>query len=228
LQVTNTCNHSILTASDVSGSLLWSDGSTASSPRIVTNTGNYRVSQAINNCMSQFSNVVNATRSLSRPNNILGQDTILCPGESLILDPGSYSKYLWQDNSTAETFTVNNGGTYSITVTDNDNCTFSDTLNVTTQVNCTNVYFPSAFSPNGDGINETFGALGNLRDISSYSLRVFDKYGEIIFTTTDPYKKWSGTYKGVMCNTADYVWEAKYIYKGSQKIIQKGSIVLLR
>ena len=64
------------------------------------------------------------------PTVSLGNDTAICSGVSLPLSPGSFSSYLWSDNSTNPTLTVNQTGSYSVTVTDANTCTNSDTIQV--------------------------------------------------------------------------------------------------
>ncbi|HEV8507705.1 MAG TPA: SBBP repeat-containing protein [Chitinophagaceae bacterium] len=67
----------------------------------------------------------------SKPNPDLGPDRGLCAGQSLILNPGAFTSYEWQDNSTATTFNVQAIGTYWVKVTDNNNCSSVDTATVT-------------------------------------------------------------------------------------------------
>ncbi|MEO6229177.1 MAG: T9SS type B sorting domain-containing protein [Ferruginibacter sp.] len=92
---------------------------------------------------------------------------------------------------------------------------------------CGDVFFPKAFSPNGDGINDKFGPLGNVALLNNYTLSVFNRLGELVFKTSDPAKKWDGMYKGKMLANSNYVWQATYSYQGFKKI-QKGNLSLLR
>ena len=56
------------------------------------------------------------------------------------------------------------------------------------------VYLPTAFTPNGDGLNDEFGAVGE--GIDEYKLVVFNRWGEVIFTSNNLSSKWDGKYKG--------------------------------
>ncbi len=228
LTVSNSCSEATITATGYAGTLNWSDGGTGN-PRIITTPGGpFTATQTIGTCTSRLSNGVMADFTGGGAANLLGNNTYLCPGETLLLDPGEYAAYVWQDNSVSRTYTVTRAGTYSVTVTDNQGCAFNDEIIVKGLVNCNEVYFPTAFSPNKDGKNDGFGVLGNLPGISAYSLSVYDRYGNVIFNTTDPYKKWDGTINGVQSNLNNYVWMAAYIYKGTEKRLQKGNIVLIR
>jgi gliding motility-associated-like protein len=88
-----------------------------------------------------------------------------------------------------------------------DTGTFCASLVVTNQHGCTDtvtnclvidpvfaLYIPSAFTPNGDGKNEVFKAVGN--DITSFEMYIFDRWGMQLFHSTDINDGWDGTYKG--------------------------------
>jgi len=89
------------------------------------------------------------------------------------------------------------------------------------------VFFPNAFTPNGDATNPNFGALGNVAAISNYLLHTYNRYGELIFYTRDPYKKWDGLYKGKQLS-GNYVWVASFMYKGNIKREERGSVMIIR
>ena len=58
------------------------------------------------------------------------------------------------------------------------------------------VYFPKAFSPDGDGVNDTFGPISDELDKVQGTFNVYNRRGQIIFTTSDPEKVWDGTVDG--------------------------------
>ena len=72
-----------------------------------------------------------------------------------------------------------------------------------------------------------FGAMGNLAAISNYLLLVYNRYGELIFYTRNPFKRWDGFYKGKQ-NTGSYVWVASFTYKGTIKRAEQGSVTIIR
>jgi gliding motility-associated-like protein len=158
----------------------------------------------------------------------LGKDTTICAGQSLLLNPGNFVSYQWQDNSTASTYTVTSTGIYSVSVTDVLGCTGTGSIQVI--VECSEIFFPSGFTPDGDGNNETFGplplsALSSLRD---YKLTVYGRWGEVIFTSTDPFLKWDGTYKGKILPTQTFTWIATYTQRNLLPQFQKGTISIFR
>jgi gliding motility-associated-like protein len=83
-----------------------------------------------NGCISDTMETVTA---LPTPTVFLGNDTTLCAGISLTLQAGQalLVQYLWQDNSTADQYTVSSSGMYWVKLTNQFNCSASDTINVT-------------------------------------------------------------------------------------------------
>ncbi|MBA3682795.1 MAG: gliding motility-associated C-terminal domain-containing protein [Bacteroidetes bacterium] len=66
-------------------------------------------------------------------------------------------------------------------------------------------YIPNTFTPNGDGLNEIFQPKGH--GIKNYTLEIFDRWGEKIFTSNDFYIGWDGTFKGKKCQIDTYTWK---------------------
>lgn len=180
-----------------------------------------------NGCNINANNLL--VNNVDIPANVfLGKDTSICRGENLVLSPGNFISYLWQDNTTASTFVVAATGNYSVSVTDVFGCTGSDNIKVT--VDCSEIYFPSGFTPNGDGNNDGFGPLPyeSLPSLRNYKLMVYGRWGELIFTTTDPFKKWDGTFKGKPLPTQVFTWTAVYTQNNLLSEFQKGTISILR
>ncbi len=99
----------ILTASTPGATYLWQDGHTGQD-YVVTQAGLYRVEVSINGCSASDSVYISYD---AVPQVNLGPDTLICPGETLLLNAGlSADAFLWQDSSTLQTFTVSQAGTY--------------------------------------------------------------------------------------------------------------------
>ncbi len=117
----------VLDAGNAGATFQWQDNSTAQT-YTVSNAGTYAVTVTQNSC-STSDNITIVNIPLPVVN--LGNDTALCIGQSLILNAGnSGASYLWNDNSTAQTFTVTTAGSYAVTVTQT-NCTATDNINIT-------------------------------------------------------------------------------------------------
>jgi gliding motility-associated-like protein len=208
-------------------SYLWNDGE-ITPIREITTPGKYVVSVMDRFCSAITMDSVNVT--VAGITGIeLGNDTTLCIGETLTLkvDAGTGNSIRWQDGSTTASYTVTTAGYYTVTVY-NECGSVSDRIAVTYQVCETKPQFPNAFTPNGDGKNDTFkpDIKGLIYD---YDLRIFNRWGEIIFLSKDAKTGWDGRYKGKLVENGTYVWILSYKKKtGGSSFIQKGSITVLR
>lgn len=88
---------------------------------------------------------------------------------------------------------------------------------------------PTAFSPNGDGINDNFKILGvPPENITLFNLQIFDRWGQIVFETNNIEDAWDGTYKGRKCPGEVYNWIMFYETAKKTRISNKGQIMLIR
>jgi gliding motility-associated-like protein len=90
------------------------------------------------------------------------------------------------------------------------------------------VYTPSAFSPNNNSVNELFKpSLFNVKE-RNYSFRVYNRWGELIFETTDINGEWDGTFNGVDCAQENYLWTISGEFLNNETFSQRGTLTLLR
>jgi len=90
-----------------------------------------------------------------------------------------------------------------------------------------NIYVPRAFSPNNDGTNDLLKPI--LVGIQTFHyFTVYNRWGNIVFTTTDPNQGWDGTFKGVPQPVETYLWIAEGIDVNGKKIVAKGMTSLVR
>lgn len=94
----------------------------------------------------------------------------------------------------------------------------------------TDVYLPTAFSPNGDGLNETFKVLTDNPNFQMHSLSVYNRWGQRIYYGTNDKGGWDGTYKGVKVEVGVYFWSLKYRILGVDKdfFYMKGDVTVVR
>ena len=224
----NLNNGSILVvASGGTGSFIyqWSNNeSTASISNL--NAGNYSLLVTdVNGCNANSGNII--IGNLIVPANVfLGGDTTICPGQTILLQPGNFAQYLWQDNSTASTFLVSQSGDYTVNVTNSAGCKGSDLISVI--VDCKGVYFPTSFTPNGDGLNEEFGPVGDLGSLRNFTMSVYNRWGQLVFFTLNPFIKWNGKFKGKEFALESFVWKASYKINGVTIPNQKGMVTIIR
>ena len=85
---------------------------------------------------------------------------------------------------------------------------------------------PNAFSPNNDGHDDCFG-LKYWGQISSLELTIYNRWGQLLFMTTDPQGCWDGTYKGVPQPAGGYVYQIKAA-TACEVAYRKGIVILVR
>jgi len=187
-------------------SYLWQDQSTTSS-FLVAQQGNYTVTIS-NQCGSSTDAVYISFGEV--PTVLLPEDTIICVGETIILDPGTAGNYLWQDGSTGSSLSVGEEGAYHLSVS-NDCGTGSDSIDIGSRYCDCSLIVPNAFSPNGDGFNDYFLSF-ILCELVEYEMRVYNRWGELIYTGNDPNEGWDGSNKGGEIIEDVYVWFIGYTY----------------
>lgn len=138
--------------------------------------------------------------------------------------------YSWSSIPVQNTPVATNlsAGTYSVIVTGQDICTATDTGVVTLDSSCRELMFPSAFTPNNDGLNDRFGPMGSVAAAKSYSLRIYDRWGQIVFTSKNPTEQWDGRPYGKAGNTSLFTWFCEYVLPGQSKSTKKGTVLLIR
>ena len=92
------------------------------------------------------------------------------------------------------------------------------------------VNFPTAFTPNGDGMNDNYNINipENFQYIDKFEMKIFNRWGELIFTTSDREKGWDGKYKGVSQPEGTYIFTATLTDLAGNKFKRDGSFALLR
>jgi gliding motility-associated-like protein len=70
------------------------------------------------------------------------------------------------------------------------------------------LYVPNTFTPNGDGINDFFTIKG--RDIKTFKLYIFNRWGQLIFESDNMDNQWNGTYQSEPVQIDTYVWKVEY------------------
>lgn len=89
------------------------------------------------------------------------------------------------------------------------------------------VNIPTGFSPNGDGLNETLKPIVG-SDVKSFTLSVYDRWGNRILLSSDPKLSWDGTVNGQPLNTGPYAFMLEIIYLDGTTEMKSGNITLIR
>jgi gliding motility-associated-like protein len=123
----------------------------------------------------------------------LPKDTIICTQSRIDIDIDDIDfTYQWQDGSSSGKYLITVPGEYWVTIS-SPSCSYTDTLLVE-EVECEDckVFVPTAFTPNGDNLNETFELQANC-ELVSYRLQIFDRWGQKHFESTDIEVSWDGS-----------------------------------
>jgi len=120
--------------------------------------------------------------------------------------------------------------TYYITVTDSNGCYAKDSILITVNIICGNIFVPEAFSPNADNVNDVlhvYGVSDNCIDPNTYTFQIFDRWGNKVFESSDPDQGWNGKYKGKELDEAVFVYELSYSANNINHSL-KGNISLIK
>jgi gliding motility-associated-like protein len=119
-------------------------------------------------------------------------------------------------------------GAHVFTVLNNAGCVLDTvTVNLTKVGTCDPVVFPNTFSPNNDGVNDVFRPTPN-SGTKTYDLKIYNRLGTVIFTSTDFHIGWNGMYRGKELPTGTYYWIANYITDDGKIAKQSGWVALIR
>jgi gliding motility-associated-like protein len=214
----------LINAANPNSTYQWQDGSTQPT-FIVDSAGTYSVIVDENGCVATAQATVSY---ISKPVIQMVQDTALCITQQLLLD-ASYpnSTYSWQDGSTQAGYTVTKAGLYTVQVT--NICGSSTDSTTVSFENCTCKFFvPNAFTPNHDGNNDLFMPKYQCL-FSNYQLKIYNRWGQLVFVSQNVSEGWDGNYKGQQQPTGTYVWVLSYLDDLTGKSMQKnGTVVLIR
>lgn len=165
------------------------------------------------------------------PTATISSSVTITQGASTTITAGGGGTYSWTtgENTSAITVSPVQTTTYCVIVSDSNLCSDSACTTVFVDVTCGEFFIPTAFSPNNDGVNDFFRVKSNC--ITEFYLAVYDRWGEIVFETTDPAVGWDGTYKnqGKEMDMAVFVWRVEAtLLNQAEPISEKGNVTLMR
>lgn len=164
---------------------------------------------------------------LSRPNSI-------CFGDSLYLKGSGGIQYAWQPenlvhfNAMGDPYLlITNEVKFYVRGVDQYGCFNTDSAIIENIQQCCNFFYPTAFTPNGDGTNDGFKILtyGNMFD---YRLEVFNRWGQRVYLSVDPHDQWDGTRGGVQCEIGTYFYRFNGRCLTGKMEEHQGDVTLIR
>jgi gliding motility-associated-like protein len=200
-------------------------------PQHITAPGMYRLIAASTEGCSDTVNI-----TLTRQARIIanaGLDATVETGFPYQLHGTGGLNYEWSPANLLDNYRIANpkatigADTYFVlTVRDDAGCIAHDSVFLRV-LDGPGFYVPTAFTPNGDGLNDQFRPLGVGIERLDY-FRVFNRYGQLMFETNEVNRGWDGTYKGVKQAAGDYVWMLQALDRKGKLRVLRGNAVLIR
>jgi gliding motility-associated-like protein len=142
----------------------------------------------------------------------------------------SLSWYFMPNNDTIlindPVYSFTEAGNHAVTllVTTSNGCrdTVTKVVNVEDEIN---LYVPNAFTPDNDGLNDAFLPKGT--GINSFTMDIFNRWGELIFSSSSITQGWNGNFRGKLCKQDSYTWKIS-VKTGSVVKTYTGVVNLLR
>lgn len=169
------------------------------------------------------------------------KDTTICASQPVtftatVLSNSAGVYYSWNqvysNNNNVYTTSFLDNSKMIVEATDNTGCTAYDSATITAPY-CDSIFarcvlFPNAFSPNNDGLNDTFGPHLGGCNLKSYQLSVYNRWGQLIFQTRDQSKRWNGGTNGQTPQTGTYIYTCAWQDAVGHYHNHKGAVVLVR
>lgn len=214
----------ILNATTANATYQWQDGSTQSSFN-AHKEGKYFVTINVGQCsLTDSVEIFEKELQVS-----LGEDLKICDGEFVLLEARiDNAYYLWQDGSQNQKLSTTQSGIFWVQVS-KENCVAFDTISINV-VRCTDcIAIPNAFSPNTDNKNDFFKAIINC-PTQEYTLKIFNRYGQEVFSTNNSMDKWDGLFNNRELEVGVYYYfiKVKFDIPNAKEEMYKGDITLIR
>lgn len=209
--------------------------STDQNPVVCFNaTGTFNIQLTTSDAGGNNSSTTNSISVFGTPTVVAEHDTVIDIGYEAIINangtgPGSY---LWIPSDAIDCDTCSNAmvkpevnTTYYVTFTDVNGCQATDSVMVYVNF-IEGIGIPQAFSPNGDGNNDVLFVRGF--GIESLKFSIYNRYGQLVFETTDQNIGWDGMFKGREENPGVFVWVLEYTFINGNGGLTSGNTTLIR
>lgn len=167
------------------------------------------------------------------PNAVVSSDTIIQLGESIVINAQGGTNYFWSPpdglsctNCASPIANPSETTTYCVVVENDSGCTDTACTRITVNLECSELFIPNAFSPNGDGNNDELCVYGGC--IETMQLLIFNRWGELVFETSDPDFCWDGHFKSKPLNNGVFVYRFNANMLDGRQVELKGNISLIK
>jgi len=175
------------------------------------------------------------------PDRILNSDTLIFLGNSVDINVGGTcaTNFSWTPAATVSNPAIPNpvitptkagAQTYTLTL-DDGSCVAIDTIRITAvdpdSLECDDIFLPNAFTPNQDGLNDTFGVDNPFAIQDLRSFEIFDRWGGRVFFTENVFERWDGSFQGEAVNPGVFLYKTVHICQG-EEIVTQGGVTVIR
>lgn len=138
-----------------------------------------------------------------------------------------YPEYLFSDHSAfTQHLVADTSLNVSVLSKSATGCMDSTTVNIAIDTLHSEIFIPTAFTPNSDGKNDVFRIFGG--NIQTFNLKILNRWGQLVFSSNDRWKFWDGNFSGRPQLTGSYVYILKAILKNGTTVTKKGTVLLIR
>jgi len=214
----------------------WTPGNQTNATATGLSAGAYTINIIDASGCSGSANVTVLTTSVTATTSSTPACTDSTNGTATATASGGTAPYTYAWTPGTQTNAIATGltaGTYTVIATDDAGCASPPTpCTVGTAVDCSvsdtlfALYIPSSFSPNGDGLNDMFEAKGT--NVTSFEMYIFDRWGTMIFHSTDINMGWDGTLKNVPCQQDAYVYSITAYDLGYNRHTYMGTVTMIK
>jgi gliding motility-associated-like protein len=208
--------------------ILWSTGDTSRALN-VGQTGVYQMEIKGKYCSARDTAAVTV---LNNPVIDLKESDFLCreKKETLTLTSKEGIKFQWLPRGdTTQSITIDSAGFYKVIATGEANCMSADSI-IIENICDAELYTPDIFTPNGDQTNDIFTPLGKY--VQAYELKIFNRWGELIFVSRSLSEGWDGSYRGSEAEGGAYayvvVYESKVRDAPNKVLSMSGHFILVK
>jgi gliding motility-associated-like protein len=161
----------------------------------------------------------------------IGADTVICEGDFLDLDannPTAFS-YLWSNGATEPVLRADEAGAYFVVWENDCGETTSNVVDLQVRACGCEYDIPNLFTPDQDGTNDTFGLVFTEDCVFvNFELFIYDRWGELVFSTDNPRERWDGTMDGQPNNMDVYFFRMQLETTEKGEEMRQGEVTLIR
>jgi len=144
---------------------------------------------------------------------------------SIQISEQTMTSFKWSTGDTTQAIRVKNVGIYSVVLKNDKGCESTDRFIV--KSNCPGrLFIPDAFSPNGDGVNDSFKAIG--LNLETFMMTIYNRWGECVFISNDINRGWDGTFKGLSVPQGIYIYIVTCKFTDQPWEYSNGTLLLIR